>query len=280
MSNKKFSNVCITIFNTQDSYIWDDSKIQYYIYQHEVCPKTKKIHLQGYVEFKGEHSLAKIKKIFNDSTMHIENRLGSQLQAINYCKKEDTRLQYTGFVEWGVKKTQGKRNDIHQVVEDIKDGVPLIEIIAKHPNAYVRYHKGFDHVYNLLIKEQSKTLRQINVHVLWGPAGTGKSKYVYEHTDINDSYRLRLGDTAIWFDGYRGEKTLIIEEFNGQIPFEFFLQLLDMYPLQLPIKGSHSYALWTKVFITSNHHPDNWYKLTDTQKGALTRRLSNVEEVA
>lgn len=277
---RKFSNICITIFNTQDSYNWDLSKIQYFIYQHERAATTNRDHLQGYVEFYGRHSMNKIKRIFNDSTMHIEERKGTQKQAIDYCKKDDTRIPYTGFVEHGVRKEQGKRNDIGRVVADIRNGVPLFDLVNEHGESFVKYHKGFDYIYNVYLREQSKTLRDISVHLLWGRAGAGKSKYVYDNTNINDSYRLRVSRES-WFCGYRGEKTLIIEEFNGQIPFEFFLQILDKYPLQLPIKGSHSYALWTKVFITSNVEPMFWYHgLTPDQLEALTRRLTIVQEVA
>lgn len=271
----KFSNICFTTFCTQDSYDWDLKYFQYYVCQHEVCPTTNKKHLQGYAEFIGKHSLRKIKKIFKDSTIHVEARKGTQLQAIQYCIKLDTREPGSSSWEHGTRKIQGQRNDIREVYNQLKAGEPLVNIINNDVNTYIKYYRGFDHIHNILLKEQSKTLRMLNVEVLWGTAGCGKSKYVYENAG-DDSYRLKLNNHSLWFCGYRGEKTLIIEEFNGQIDFESFIQMLDIYPLQIPVKGSYSYALWTKVYITSNYDPMAWYTLDDIQKEALARRIHKI----
>jgi len=38
------------------------------------------------------------------------------------------------------------------------------------------------------------------------------------------------------------------------------LRILDIYPLQLPVKGSFAVAMWNTIFITSNKHPTDWYE--------------------
>jgi len=47
----------------------------------------------------------------------------------------------------------------------------------------------------------------------------------------------------------------------------------------LPVKGGFTYARWTKVYLTSNTHPDDWYGETVpiAVKGAIRRRISKVE---
>lgn len=279
MAEKKYSNIIFTSFKTLDNYTWDNNYFQYYVFQHEICPKTNKEHLQGYAEFIGRHSLKKIKEIFQDSTIHIEARKGTQKQAIDYCKKTDTRKPDTTWTEFGTPKKQGERNDIRAVYDDIKNNCKLHDIVEKHTNTYAKYYKAFDHIRNILIKESSKKLRDVHVVVIWGAPGVGKSKLVWDNTDIDDTYRLKIDKGNLWFDGYQGESTLVIEEFKGQIDILYFLQLLDRYPLQLPVKGSHSYANWNRVFITSNFHPDDWYNLNEDQMAALNRRFTHIHHL-
>lgn len=50
-----------------------------------------------------------------------------------------------------------------------------------------------------------------------------------------------------------------------------FLRILDRYPYKCNIKGSHTMANWTKVYITSNHAVEKWY---DKNLDAVTRRIT------
>jgi len=52
------------------------------------------------------------------------------------------------------------------------------------------------------------------------------------------------------------------------------LRLLDKYKLKVEIKGGHSWAIWTTVVITSNHHPSEWYK--DVDLAPLERRIQEI----
>jgi len=86
------------------------------------------------------------------------------------------------------------------------------------------------------------------------------------------------GDDTLWWDGYQGQKILLIDDFYGTIKYGKLLNILDIYPLRLPTKGGHTYANWEKIYITSNDKPDKWY-----QKGltpALERRLNTIIDLA
>lgn len=63
-------------------------KFQYIIYGKEICPTTKKKHLQGYCYFKNAKSMSAVKKIFKDNAIHLEPAKGSVAQNIKYCSKE------------------------------------------------------------------------------------------------------------------------------------------------------------------------------------------------
>lgn len=86
------------------------------------------------------------------------------------------------------------------------------------------------------------------------------------------------GGNNLWFDGYDGQSVLIIDDFSGWIKYRFLLRLLDGYQVRLEVKGSHTWAAWTEVYITSNVPPEGWY-----ERGAppeLLRRLDEIVYVA
>ena len=70
---------------------------------------------------------------------------------------------------------------------------------------------------------------------------------------------------------------LLIDDFNGRIPIDELLRLLDGYRLMLETKGSMTMAQWTKVYITSNQRPEDWYPGCP-QVPALMRRLTAVHD--
>ncbi len=60
---------------------------QYYCWGREKCPTTGRIHLQGYIELKEGMTIPQVKKKMGLPRIHLESRRGTQLQAIDYCKK-------------------------------------------------------------------------------------------------------------------------------------------------------------------------------------------------
>jgi hypothetical protein len=79
----------------------------------------------------------------------------------------------------------------------------------------------------------------------------------------------------VWWDGYCGQDAVLIDDFDGWVPFRTFLQWLDVYPLTLPIKGGFVVANFSRVFITSNLDPTVWFPGVDY--APLLRRFSEVK---
>ena len=84
------------------------------------------------------------------------------------------------------------------------------------------------------------------------------------------------------FDGYHGQDILVFEEFHHQIPLPDMLNLLDIYPLQLPARYSDRTACYHQVYIISNIPLDAQY--VDVQSfdkktwNAFIRRISSIKE--
>ena len=229
-------------------------------------------HLQGYVELKKRIRFNSLKRKL--PRCHIEKRRGTASQAATYCKKDGE------YMEDGEMSQQGKRNDLDTFVKDVRSGHRNYKLIDNHPNIMCRYHRFADTIRYAECERLSIERHNIpvEVHVRWGKPGTGKSRYCWENEP--ELYRVDLSDAKkLWMDGYYGQETVLLDDFNGQIPYELLLNLLDRYKMQSQVKGSYTYKAWTKVYITSNHHPRNWYPhIQDIT--ALIRRFKSVTEVS
>lgn len=249
----------------------DNEHIKYIIYQLEECPDTKRHHLQGYVEFTNSIRLNRIKELLGDPAIHIERRKGNRDQARDYCRKEDTRID--GPWEHGTwTKGQGNRSDLDALHDTMLADPRIGTVVDEHFGLFIKYTRGIQNASFVLSKRKAKTFRVLEVHAYWGQAGTGKTREAVERD--SDYYILEKTGETLWFDNYDGEEHLIIDDFYGWIPFNMMLRILDGYMYKCNIKGAFVYAQWTKVTITSNKPPDEWYKnLSDYQREALARRI-------
>lgn len=92
----------------KDDPVYDPSKVQYLCYQLEKGEKGTP-HYQGVCQFRDKNTtMSKAKEIVG-ARAHLEKMHGSPEQAIDYCKKEDTRVR--GPWEFGeyLKKGSNKR---------------------------------------------------------------------------------------------------------------------------------------------------------------------------
>ena len=98
------------------------------------------------------------------------------------------------------------------------------------------------------------------MYVLHGGEGTGKSWAVRHRIakelgyTAEDVYSLQF-EGNVWFDGYTGEKILLIDDYEPKgIKRSFLLRLTDIYPFHGQVKGGHIVAEWDYVIFTSNYH--------------------------
>ena len=98
--------------------------------------------------------------------------------------------------------------------------------------------------------------------VFWGRTGTGKSKRAWDEGGLQ-SYP-KDPRTKFW-DGYSGQRTVIIDEFRGAIDIGHLLRWLDRYPVIVEIKGSSTRLVAETIYITSNLDPRMWYPDLDPE---------------
>lgn len=223
-------------------------------------------HLQGYFELEKPQRISYFKKT-GLRRAHLEKRAGTREQAKAYCEKDKDTFEY-GIWEAG---GQGARNDLKKVMEMIKNEKPMLEIFEEAPEIASRNLRFIDRYVSLLERETTKEFRKVDVEVLVGDAGTGKTKRAFEY---DPNIFTVDADEAFPFDGYNGEKTILIDDFYGGIKHSKLLRVLDGHQYKVNVKGGCRWAKWTKVFITSNKGPTEWYQRGLSE--ALKRRLTTV----
>ena len=253
----------------------NETCIVYLAYGEEVCPSTGREHQQGWIYFK--NSKASTRDILG--TMHAEVMRGNIKQNDAYCSKEGS------LIEYGVKPKQGARRDIAAVFEAIREGESELSLAETNPSQWVQYGRRFEDYRRLLVPRR---MWKTEVHVYWGETKSGKTHRAWEVTGGRDNPQtVSIGYTSGgFFTNYHGEPNVILDDFDGNMPRELFLQITDRYPMHVNVKNSSVQWAPKRLIITSNFPPERWYGTYDAEKGvwvgdaAVMRRLDIVEQMS
>ena len=270
---------CITINNPTELdglAFWTAKKQEmeasYVVAQLEKGEEEETPHYQAYVHFKTQKSFNQLKKWFPRA--HLEKAKGSPQQNRDYCTKEG---RVDGPWELGDCPQKGRRMDLEALQRDLDEGKSIANIRSEHFPAYMRYSRAILD-YRLMTAKRRDWAMQIIC--LWGPTGTGKSRYCHE-TWPGAYWKTKNSGTMQFWDGYAGEEVIIVDEFYGWLTFDFMLRFLDRYPCNLEVKhGTVPISAKTIVF-TSNKHPREWYPNSRYQwdeLNPLKRRLNEIIE--
>ena len=223
-------------------------------------------HLQIYMEYETMKSFKQMKEL--NKLWHVEKRIGTMLQASDYCKKDG---KYREVGELAVSK-QGKRNDINVVKEAVKTGVNM-RGICELTNSY----QALKYAETLRKYMCAKRTWKTEIYWFYGPTGTGKSRRAFDMTNIDD--RWISMDSLKWFDGYDGQSDIIIDDFRcTDVTMKFLLRLFDRYELNVEIKGGVTAMLAKRIFVTTNNKPEKAFEgccFEDMQQ--LIRRIEHIE---
>lgn len=255
-------------------------KFRYLVYQVESGDEKHTEHIQAFIYY--ENARVWPKKRYPGA--HIEIARCNKA-AIKYCMKEETRVR--GPYEFGVRPEQGRRTDLEELASEIAKGEKKASDIAiDNPIAYVRYHRGLK-----ALEESVTKSREIEPKViwLWGKAGVGKTKWAFDNYPRDEIY---IKDGTQWWDGYNGEKCVLIDDFDGRWPFRDLLRLLDRYPYRGQIKGGYVKIVSPVIIITCEFPPEDesmyGWDLDDepdirekcqNKLDQITRRLDKIIEI-
>ena len=122
------------------------------------------------------------------------------------------------------------------------------DIATKLSEVYVRHHKGLAALALLTFPPyEHEDVRGI---WLWGDPGIGKSHCVRATFDsVYDLLQTK------WFDGYKGESTILIDDFDetGMWLMHHLKLWCDKYPVKGETKGGWVNLQHKRLVITSNY---------------------------
>lgn len=155
-------------------------------------------HYQGYCSFNNTTRFGKIKRLLPRA--HIEKQRGNNIQAIDYCKKEND------FSEWGQAPENNDQKQKWKRIAELARSGSLSQIEEENPRIYIQFEAKL----RSLVKRPKIMMSGDKLHEWWyGATGTGKSTKSFQ--DYPDAY-LKLPNK--WWDGYEDEETVVIEEWD------------------------------------------------------------------
>lgn len=247
---------------------WDMSKVTYLVYQLEVAPTTGALHAQGAIALSTSLRLTAMKKMMRSQAIHLEPARNWE-KAKQYCMKAETRVAGTEPFEWGAETSQGQRSDLATAASLVEAGQNMREIAKVCPVTYIRCYKGLNALQQMMHPPKAIVRK---VGLFWGSTETGKTRMVFDN--LEDVYTV-ADLKAPWFDNYKGEANVLMDECGANMMHHNLLKrLLDRYPMSVPIKGGFTQWNASTIIMTSNMPIDDWYYgLPQADLQALKRRV-------
>ena len=246
-----------------------DGLLQFGLYGRELCPDTGRRHLQGYVYTRRKVVRDRLSELLGGhfDGAHWEAAKGSPQANIKYCSKGGDSVTF------GDCPNQGRRVDLLDIKSRIDGGSTSGDIAREHFGTWVVYRRSFEAYETLVSVPQLRPW--LKVVVLYGPAGTGKTRCCWDLAkQAGKDLYIAQDSTLRWFDGYEQQQYALLDDYRGDGDFAFLLRLLDVYPLRVPIKGGFRQWVPTTIFITSNLEAEYWHP--QGTWAALQRRLDLV----
>jgi len=195
-------------------------------------------HLQGYVRFPNAKTMQQMRKFVPRA--HLEVAKGNDAQNRLYCSKSGTNV-----FEIGVVGEQGKRSDLATISKMIKNKeISFEDVMWTYPEQYARCHRAFKDMFNAVMTARTEAPE---VTWLWGAAGVGKTRWAHDKFGQENIYSK---DNTPWWDGYRQQQVIMIDDFEDDIPYRTLLKMIDRYQYQGQIKGGYVHINSPQMVIT------------------------------
>jgi len=146
------------------------------------------------------------------------------------------------------------------------------EIMDSYPEQMIKNHRGINYCKNL---HRQKRRFKPYVEVRYGDPDTNKTRTFFDTYGYDNSYKKPSGK---WWDMYNNEDYVLIDDFEGEIPYTEFKNLVDRYPHKVECKGGFHEFNSKVICFTSNLNPNSWYSRSSFGycKDAVWRRLDTV----
>ncbi len=210
-----------------------------------------------------------------------KHRDSTPTEARNYCKKEGDWEEFGTFTP---AKGPGHRSDLDELAVMIKiPGMTKLEIADKLTKTYIRQRTNIIATLGDFAEGIYKPRSTLEVIVLWGPTGTGKTHMTGAYDNNPDIYVIHGADLKNkWWPLYNSQTTLVIDDWQpSHCKLGKMLKITDKVKGSIQIKNGSRLMRWETVFITTNSEwPNHIY--TGVEQGrrlAFFRRVTQVHHV-
>lgn len=247
-------------------------QVRYLIYALEICPETGKLHVQGYIEFIAGVRISTWYKKLNRKFFNENSERNSKIN-IRYCKKGgqskeeynslheqgpnygciDPRLppacicDGVSYKEIGEPSTQGKKKQNRDVIEDIRAGSSVVELLCE--GVQPRF------IESVLSYVEPPRSSDSSLEVIWAYGDNAKA-YIHSLPESNGAY---VASSISNFEGYDGDSTVLLDlDRDGRAAVSGYRlsEFVKPFPFRLPVKCKQGrQARFTKLFISSSWSP-------------------------
>ncbi len=264
----------------------DFAGVRYIICQQEICPKTGRDHIQGYIHFSTQKRASTVGNLLRCKPETFQTCRGTPSDNRAYCNKTETRKPGTSTYENGdVPGGQGAK--LSNVADSIKNR-GIVATINTYPETYLSHAPGMHRLANFYQIQELRGKRRttpVNLFIAWGEAGSGKTYWADNYDPLNTFTLPEQSNSGpTWFDGYEGEATLVIQDFDkNMLNYRTLLRMCDETFHQFKIHGGYCIGKWDTILITANSQPAEWYNhalnpwyYDGEQVGPLQRRVTKL----
>ncbi len=240
--------------------------IRYLAYGREMCPNSDppREHFQGWCQFSKPVSLPSAQRIMRMPNTHFEICRGSCHDNEVYISKAGEVTRFGAFISMGVKQ------DVEEIRVCIREGHSMLQIADGNFPLYLRFRNSLQAYRFMVMQEKTKPWRDVKVVILEGRTRCGKTRLAAKYGScILGGWQLQ------WLDSYDYNRTLIVDDFADDLPIQQMLRFLDGYQLRLALKGSHTWANWIQVIITTNVR-DLYSQAPNEHRDAFNARITQV----
>lgn len=261
----------LTVNGTHDYHALDDIiDWQYIVAGKERAPETGQKHLQCYVYFHKRKTFAAVKKMLYAGHWEVAQADAEVNRA--YCTKEADSMEIGEFPDTLGGSSGGKKKaeKFRQIIDVTIKG-DIDDVIEIDPVVYVQHYHGLKRI------KQDHPDKLVNLddvcgQWLWGEAGAGKSFLARKEC----SRDLFLKGCNKWWDGYRNESMVLIDDFDRchAQPLAHFLKIwADRYTFPAEQKGTTVQIRPHAIYVTSNYSIDDLFSYDQALLKAIKRRF-------
>lgn len=245
--------------------LYDPEVFSYIVAGWEIAPSTGTEHLQMFIQFVVKKRLQSVRRMFPGTFAAPMNT--TAINAAVYCKKDQQYCEFGTLIS----NTTTNACKFQQFIDQARDG----KLDEMDPSMLVRHYSTAKKLQSEIPDSEIVTLDIAAGIWVHGSPGCGKT------TTVTNLYKVpteAFGKTrSKWWDGYRGQDVVIIDELPPKIDDDLLLNLKiwgDRHIFSAEIKGSSIQVRPSLIIVTSNwtieqslaHHSD------DTHVKAMKKR--------